>query len=100
MNASGIMTPIAALAPVEREDFDDVEDDEVVLLDVGVALDALLPVIEAPDIVVTPSKASISTSVFCHKTGIPSQTAEVSFGTVQVLSCRTSGRSSVMSGVG
>lgn len=39
MNTKGIVMPIAALAPEEIEDPEDVEIAEVVLVDVGVVVD-------------------------------------------------------------
>lgn len=100
INANGIVTPIAAFALVESEDPEGVDAEEVELVEVGVVRGDEVVGEEEEEVGVIPSKASIWTSVLCHSTGIPSHTAEVSFGTVQVVRSRASGRSIVMLGVG
>lgn len=58
MKASGIATPIATLAPEDREDLEGFDVDEAELVDVGVVLDDEV-VGEEEDVGVTPSKARI-----------------------------------------
>jgi hypothetical protein len=90
-NASGIVTPIAALAPLDNDTpaADPVEFDDFPVA-VGPKLEPVPDVelavgVAGTSVSSSDSRDKISKSVFCQRTGIASHNAEVSLGTTHAV---------------